>query len=97
MKGAFGDVVRDRPFWMFSIALTFLTFTTGIYTLATPFWAKYTLGASAQAPSIIFAAVFLVAILAAVWGRPIRVWGVKSAWMCAVVVMLSSAVVLGLA
>ena len=78
LKGAFGPVLRDRPFWMFAIALTFLTFTTGVYTLATPFWAKYTLRASPQAPSIIFATVFVVAILAVpLWSRFLRRWGVK--------------------
>jgi GPH family glycoside/pentoside/hexuronide:cation symporter len=83
---------------LFAIALTFLTFTTGIYTLATPFWAKYTLAASPQAPSIIFATVFIVAILAvSLWGRLLRRWGVKKTWLWAVAVMLSSAVVLGLA
>jgi GPH family glycoside/pentoside/hexuronide:cation symporter len=98
LKGAFGPVLRDRPFWMFAIALTFLTFTTGVYTLATPFWAKYTLAASPQAPSLIFATVFIVAILAvSLWSRLLRRWGVKQTWLWAVAVMLSSALVLGLA
>jgi GPH family glycoside/pentoside/hexuronide:cation symporter len=98
LKGAFGPVLRDRPFWMFAIALTFLTFTTGVYTLATPFWAKYTLAASPQAPSIIFATVFIVAILAvSLWSRLLRSWGVKRTWLWAVAVMLASAVILGLA
>jgi GPH family glycoside/pentoside/hexuronide:cation symporter len=98
LKGAFGPVLRDRPFWMFALALTFLTFTTGVYTLATPFWAKYTLVASPQAPSLIFATVFVVAILAvSLWSRLLRSWGVKLTWLWAVVVMLGSAIVLGLA
>ena len=98
LKGAFGDVLRDRPFWQFATALTFLTFTTGVYTLATPFWAKYTLGASPQAPSIIFATVFVVAIASvSPWGRLLRGWGVKRTWLWATAVMLASAVVLGLA
>jgi GPH family glycoside/pentoside/hexuronide:cation symporter len=98
LKGAFGPVIRDRPFWMFALALTFLTFTTGVYTLATPFWAKYTLEASPQAPSLVFATVFVVAILAvSLWSRLLRRWGVKRTWLWAVAVMLSSAMVLGLA
>ncbi|MFC2031634.1 MFS transporter [Chloroflexota bacterium] len=98
LKGAFGPVLRDRPFWMFAIALTFLTFTTGVYTLATPFWAKYTLRAIPQAPSVIFATVFIVAILSVpLWSRLLRGWGVKRTWLWAVAVMLSSAIVLGLA
>jgi GPH family glycoside/pentoside/hexuronide:cation symporter len=98
LKTAFGEVLRDRPFWLFAIALTFLTFTTGVYTLATPFWAKYTLGASPQAPSIIFATVFVVAILVvSFWSRLIPKRGVKRTWLWAVGVMALSAVVLGLA
>jgi GPH family glycoside/pentoside/hexuronide:cation symporter len=78
LKGAFGDVLHDRPFWQFTIVATLLWFTTGVYTLATPFWTKYTLQASPQAPSIIFAAVFLVAIASvSLWSRLVRRWGTK--------------------
>jgi len=78
IKDAFGDVFQDRFLLMFSIALTFLTFTTGVYTLATPFWVKYTLGASPQATSLIFATVFIVAILSvSFWGRLVRKTGIK--------------------
>jgi GPH family glycoside/pentoside/hexuronide:cation symporter len=82
---------------LFAIALTFLTFTTGLYTLATPFWVKYTLGANPQATSIIFATVFIVAILAvSLWSRLMRSWGVKRTWMWSIVVMALSAIVFGL-
>jgi GPH family glycoside/pentoside/hexuronide:cation symporter len=98
LKAAFGPVLRDRHFWMFAMALTFLTFTTGIYTLATPFWAKYTLATSPQAPSLVFATVFIVAILAvSQWSRMLRRWGVKRTWLWAVAVMFCSAIVFGLA
>ena len=54
--------------------------------------------ASPQAPSFIFATVFVVAILAvSLWSRLLRRWGVKRTWLWAVAVMLSSSVVLGLA
>ncbi len=97
LKDAFGDVLQDRPFWLFAIALTFLTFTTGLYTLATPFWVKYTLGANPQTTSIIFATVFIVAILAvSLWSRLMRSWGVKRTWMWSIVVMALSAIVFGL-
>jgi GPH family glycoside/pentoside/hexuronide:cation symporter len=97
LKDAFGEVLQDRPFWLFAIALTFLTFTTGLYTLATPFWVKYTLGASPQATSLIFATVFIVAILTvSLWSRLIRSRGVKSAWFGAIGVLALSAIVLGL-
>ncbi len=98
LKDAFREVFQDRPFWLFAIALTFLTFTTGLYTLATPFWVKYTLGASPQATSLIFAAVFIVAILSvSLWSRLIRYWGVKRAWFWAIGALALSAIVLGLA
>jgi GPH family glycoside/pentoside/hexuronide:cation symporter len=98
LKGAFGDVLRDRPFWGFTIVATLLWFTTGVYTLATPFYAKYTLRASPQAPSLIFGTVFVVAILAvSLWGRLIRRWGIKHTWLWAIGVMITSAIVLGLA
>jgi GPH family glycoside/pentoside/hexuronide:cation symporter len=98
LKEAFGDVLQDRPFWLFAIALTFLTFTTGLYTLATPFWVKYTLGASPETTSLIFATVFIVAILAvSLWSRLMRRWGVKRTWMWSIVVLALSAIILGLA
>jgi GPH family glycoside/pentoside/hexuronide:cation symporter len=98
LKDAFGEVLQDRPFWLFAIALTFLTFTTGLYTLATPFWVKYTLNASPQTTSLIFATVFIVAILTvSLWSRLIRYRGVKTAWFGAIGVMALSAIILGLA
>jgi GPH family glycoside/pentoside/hexuronide:cation symporter len=98
LKDAFGDVLRDKPFWLFAIALTFLTFTTGLYTLATPFWVKYTLEASPETTSLIFATVFIVAILVvSLWSKLIRRLGVKRTWIWAIVAMALSAVILGLA
>src|SRR5215216_894628 len=98
LKEAFGEVLKDRPFLLFTIALTFLTFTTGVYTLATPFWVKYTLAASPQGTSLIFATVFIVAILSvSVWGRFVRIQGIKRSWLWSVGMMAASAIILGLA
>lgn len=98
LKGAFGEALKDRPFVLFIIAFTFLMFVTAAYTLATPFWVKYTLGASPQGTSLIFAIVFIVAILSvSVWGRLVRVLGIKRSWLWAVAVMAASAIILGLA
>jgi GPH family glycoside/pentoside/hexuronide:cation symporter len=97
VRTAFQDVLCDRPYWLFVSALTFITFTTGVYTLATPFWTKYTLQAGPQSPSLVFATVFLVAIASVtLWTRWVRALGVKRSWLWAVGVMLASAVGLGL-
>ena len=98
LKDAFGDVIKDQSFWLFSIAVTFLTFTTGIYTLATPFWVKYTLAANPQTTSFIFATVFIIAILSvSAWGRLVGILGIKRTWLWSIVVMAASAILLGLA
>jgi GPH family glycoside/pentoside/hexuronide:cation symporter len=98
LNDAFGDVLKDRPFLLFTIAVTFLTFTTGVYTLATPFWVKYTIGASPQTTSLIFATVFIVAILSvSIWGRLVRILGIKRTWLWSVGVMAASAILVGLA
>jgi glycoside/pentoside/hexuronide:cation symporter, GPH family len=98
LKDAFGEVLKDRAFLLFTIALTFMTFTTGAYTLATPFWVKYTLAASPQMTSLIFATVFITAILSvSIWGRLVRVLGIKRSWLWSVGVMAASAIILGLA
>jgi GPH family glycoside/pentoside/hexuronide:cation symporter len=98
IKEAFGDVLHDRPFWHFTIVATLLWFTTGIYTIGTAFWAKYTLGANPQAPSLIFGAVFATAILSvSLWSRLVRRWGVKRTWLWAIWGMILSAVVLVMA
>ncbi len=98
LKDAFGEVLKERPFFLFSIALTFITFTTGVYTLATPFWVKYTLAASPQVTSLIFATVFIVAILSvSIWGKFVRIQGIKRSWLWSVGVMAASAIILGLA
>lgn len=98
LKDAFGEVLEDRPFMLFTIAVAFLVFTTGAYTLATPFWVKYTLQASPQTTSFIFATVFITAILSvSLWGRLVRVVGIKRSWLWTIAVMGASAIVLGLA
>ena len=98
LKGAFGEILQDRRFLLFTIVITFLLFTTSIYTLATPFWVKYTLAASPQVTSLIFAIVFIAAILSvSIWGRFVRVLGIKRAWLWSVGVMAASTIILGLA
>jgi len=96
LKDAFREVLRDRPFWQFTIVATFLWFTTGVYTIAIPFYAKYTLAAGPQAPSILFGACFVVAIgVVSLWSRLVRAWGIKRTWLWAIGVMALSAIVLG--
>jgi GPH family glycoside/pentoside/hexuronide:cation symporter len=96
LKDAFGELLKDRPFLLFAAAVTFLMFTTGVYTLATPFWVKYTLGASPQGTSLIFAIVFIVAILSvSIWGRFVRILGIKRSWLWSVGVLAASAIILG--
>jgi glycoside/pentoside/hexuronide:cation symporter, GPH family len=98
LKDAFGDVLKDRPYLLFTIAVTFLMFVTGVYTLATPFWVKYTLAARPQITSLIFSIVFIVAVLSVfIWSRLVRVLRIKRTWMLSVGVGAASAIILGLA
>jgi GPH family glycoside/pentoside/hexuronide:cation symporter len=98
LKGAFRDVLQDRLFWQFTFVLTFILFTTGIYTLATPFWTKYTLNANPQTPALIFGIVFIVAIASvSIWSRIVRHLGLKESWLWSIGVMWSSTVVIGMA
>jgi len=98
LKDAFGEVLKDRPFLWFATAMTFLMCITGVYILATPFWVKYTLAASPQGTSLIFAVVFITAILSVfIWGRLIRILGIKRTWLWSVGVMAASALIVGLA
>jgi GPH family glycoside/pentoside/hexuronide:cation symporter len=98
LKEAFGEVLKDRPFLWFTVAVAFLMFTTGVYSLATPFWVKYTLGASPQGTSLIFAVVFITAILSVpLWGRLVRILGIKRTWLWTVAVMSASAIIIGVA
>jgi len=98
LKDAFKEVLKDRPFLSYIIAVTFLIYIPGVYTLGTPFWVKYTLGASPQVTSLIFAIVFIVAIFAAfIWGRFVHVFGIKRCWMLSIGLMALSAMLLGAA
>jgi GPH family glycoside/pentoside/hexuronide:cation symporter len=98
LKDAFGEVLKDRPFLLFIIAVTFLMFAIGVYTLAIPFWVKYTLAASPQVTSLIFAIAFSVAILSApIWGRLVRILGIKRSWLWSVGVGAASPIIMGLA
>jgi len=96
LKPAFREVLQDRPFWQFTIVATFLWFTTGVYTIAIPFYSKYTLAAGPRAPSILFGTCFVVAIgVVSLWSRLVREWGIKRTWLWAIGVMALSAIVLG--
>jgi GPH family glycoside/pentoside/hexuronide:cation symporter len=96
LKNAFREVLHDRPFWQSTAVVTFLWFTTGIYTMAIPFYSKYTLAAGPQAPSILFGTCFVVAIaVVSLWSRLVRARGIKRTWLWAIAVMATSAVVLG--
>lgn len=98
LKDAFGDVLKDRPFLLFIIAVTFLMFAMGVYTLAIPFWVKYTLATSPQVTSLIFAIAFSVAILSTpIWGRLVRVLGLKRSWLWSVGLGAASPIIMGLA
>jgi GPH family glycoside/pentoside/hexuronide:cation symporter len=69
-----------------------------VYTLGTPFWVKYTLAAGPQATSLIFAVVFIVAIVSAsIWGRFVHVLGIKRCWLLALILMALSAIMIGMA
>ena len=98
LKSAFGDVFINYQFWLFTIGMTFLTFTTGVFALATPFWVKYTLAASPQSASLVFVMFFVVAALSvSFWGKLVRNYGTKLTWLWAIGVMALSAIILGTA
>jgi len=98
LKTAFRQVLHDRPFWQFTVVVTFLWFTTGTYTVAIPFYAKYTLSAGPQAPSILFGTAFVVAIaVVSLWSWLVRAWGIKRTWLSAIAAMAASAIGLGVA
>jgi GPH family glycoside/pentoside/hexuronide:cation symporter len=81
---------------LFTIAVTFLMFAMGVYTMAIPFWVKYTLGASPQGTSLIFGMAFIVAILSvSIWGRLVRVLGIKRSWLWSVGVGAASTIIMG--
>ncbi len=98
LKDAFGEILTDRPFLLYAVAVTFLTYITGVLTLGTPFWVKYTVAASPQSTSLIFAVVFSMAILAAsIWGRFVHVLGIRRCWLLSVSLMALSAIIIGIA
>jgi GPH family glycoside/pentoside/hexuronide:cation symporter len=98
LNGAFGEILKDRPFLLYTVAVTFLTYITAVLTLATPFWVKYTVAASPQSTSFIFAIVFITAIIAAsIWGRFIHVLGLRRCWMLSIGLMASAAILIGMA
>jgi GPH family glycoside/pentoside/hexuronide:cation symporter len=98
LKEAFGEVLKDRSFLLFMVVVTFLMFSMGVYTLAIPFWVKYTLAAIPQGTSLMFAIAFIVAILSvSVWGRFVPILGIKQSWLWSVGVGAASPIIMGLA
>jgi len=98
LKDAFREIFKDRPFLWFTLAVTFLMFSMGVYTLAIPFWVKYTLTATPQSTSLIFSIAFIVAILSAsIWGRLVPILGIKRSWLWSVGVGITSPIIMGFA
>jgi GPH family glycoside/pentoside/hexuronide:cation symporter len=95
---AFRDILRERVFWWYALALTFIVFAMNLFPLAIPFFAKYTLEADESAISLIFGVSLLVALLAMpLWAKLIYRWSARNVLLWVIGLMAAACVGLGLA
>jgi GPH family glycoside/pentoside/hexuronide:cation symporter len=95
---AFRDILRERVFWWYALALTFIVFAMNLFPLVIPFFAKYTLKADASATSLIFGVSLLVALLAIpLWAKLIHHWSARVVLLWVIGLMAVACVGLGLA
>lgn len=94
---SFRQTLVDKAFWLYALAATMTQFTFGLMGAGMAFYAKYTLGLSAAMTTVLFAAVFLIAIpTVALWSRLSRRWGGKRAWQAALATLVVASVLLAL-
>jgi GPH family glycoside/pentoside/hexuronide:cation symporter len=94
---AFREILRERLFWWYALALTFIVFAMNLFPLAIPFFAKYTLKAGENATSLIFGVSLLVALGAIpLWARLIHRWSARVVLLWVIGVMAVACLGLGL-
>jgi GPH family glycoside/pentoside/hexuronide:cation symporter len=94
---SFVETLTDRAFWVYSLAATMTQFTFGLMGAGMTFYAKYTLGLSEGMTTVLFGAVFLMAIpTVGLWSTLARRWGGKRAWLASLVVLCVASVLLAL-
>lgn len=95
---AFKVVLTNKPFWLYSLAYTFIQFVFGILMAGIPFYAKYSLGLSSDTTSLMMASVFIVAMpMVLLWAKLIKKFGASKTWLIGVVVLAITVLPLGLA
>ena len=95
---AFKVTLTNKPFWLYSLAYTFIQFVFGLLMAGIPFYAKYTLGLDSNMTSIMMASVFVVAMpMVTIWAKLIKKMGASKTWLIGVVVLSITVLPLGLA
>lgn len=94
---AFRQTLVDRAFWIYALAATMTQFTFGLMGAGMIFYAKYTLRLTEGMTTLLFLAVFVMAIpTVALWSSLSRRWGGKRAWLAALSVLIFASVLLAL-
>lgn len=97
LVAAFRQTLTDGAFWTYALSATMTQFTFGLLGAGMTFYAKYTLGLDAGMTTLLFGAVFLIAIpTVALWARLTQAWGGRRAWAAALAVLMAASVLLAL-
>jgi len=90
---AFKETLVNLPFWVFSAAGTLLRFAISLFAVGMPFYARYSLGLNAGQTTLLFAAVFAVALpMLPFWGWVARRYGGYRAWTIAMLIFAISVI-----
>lgn len=94
---SFRQTLVDKAFWFYALAATMTQFTFGLLGAGMGFYAKYTLGLDGLQTSLLFLAVFVMAIpTVALWSALARRWGAKRAWLASLTTLVVASVLLAL-
>jgi len=94
---AFRQTFADKAFWIYAVAAAMTQFTFILMGVGMGFYAKYTLGLSDAMTTVVFGAVFLMAIpTVALWSHLARRWGGKRAWLGSLLTLIVASVLLAL-
>ena len=90
---AFKETLVNLPFWVFAAAGTLLRFAISLFAVGMPFYARYSLGLNEGQTTLLFVAVFAVALpMLPFWSWVARRVGGYRAWTIAMLVFAVSAI-----
>ncbi len=93
---ALKNVLKDRLFWKFSLAITLVLFGVNVVPLALPFYVRYSLKSAPGLTSLLSGTALIACLLVLpLWGRLMQRWNVRRSFVLAILILSLGMLLLG--